>query len=160
MRVQWTRVSRAAGIASALEQAEVDGLTVIAHRYRNEMLMALRPGGKGFVYKTTIGNVGHIVNGVRKPWYTGATLNHVTVSDVETDGSRKRVRVGTDILANLFWEVGHHNIFTRHFEHDPKWVPTFRRIRASLVAEYNRIVGAALASAGDGQKNVTKGGSR
>jgi hypothetical protein len=45
---------------------------------------------------------------------------------------------GTDLLYNLWWTVGHHNLFTRRFERVDKWTPHFYGSRDEMMAAYQR----------------------
>jgi hypothetical protein len=54
-------------------------------------------------------------------------------------------KVGTNKLPALFWELGHHNIFTRKYERVRIWVPTaqanIERMRANFAAIVARVMG-------------------
>ena len=54
-------------------------------------------------------------------------------------------KVGTNKLPALFWELGHHNIFTRQYERVQLWVPTalanVERMRANFAAVVARVMG-------------------
>jgi hypothetical protein len=39
----------------------------------------------------------------------------------------------------LFWEVGHHNLFTRRFERKEVWMPALLSTRAEQLAAYQRV---------------------
>lgn len=93
-------------VEAAIKQATIDGLNDAAQIYYNNMKKALRGG-------FTSGD-----------FVTGNLINSVTRTPVESDGTNARVRVGTNILYALFWEVGHHNIYTRRREREERWRPT------------------------------------
>lgn len=130
----------------ALQAAQVNGLLGAARAYQRDMKRELRGGQKGYVFKTSVGNKGNVkvrtrrvgIEGggsmsirspERRPWYTGLLWNSVTLSTIESTPAGSSVRVGTNVEYALYWELGHHNIFTKHFERDPKWVPTFEKNR-------------------------------
>lgn len=141
----------------ALARAQQAGLHNAAQTYRNDMKKALRSGGKGFVFKTTIGNVGHIVRGKRRPWTTGLLWNSITLDDMVAFGAGWAIRVGTNVKYALFWELGHHNIYTKHFERDPKWVPTFQQNRgrysAAFQSAFKRVLSAFASQTQSGAKS-------
>lgn len=55
---------------------------------------------------------------------TGHVMNSVTVGEPYDDGDARALEVGTDVDYALFWELGHHSIFTRRFERVEIWRPT------------------------------------
>lgn len=54
---------------------------------------------------------------------TGASVNAVTRTDPMDENGVRIIRVGTNLLYNLFWEIGHLNIFLRRFVRKEVWVP-------------------------------------
>lgn len=128
---------------AVLGRAQQAGLHAAAQAYQNDMKKALRLGTKGFVFRTSTGNVGKIVNGTRRPWSVGYLWNTVTLGATEAFQAGFAIRVGTNVKYALYWELGHHNIFTRHFERDPKWVPTFvdnrSRYAATFASAFTRV---------------------
>jgi hypothetical protein len=70
---------------------------------------------------------------------TGASVNHVTIGQVFQEGTGWVIKVGTDLLYNLFWELGHHNIFTRKFERVEKWRPALVDSRFEAMQAYTRV---------------------
>lgn len=54
---------------------------------------------------------------------TGASLNAATRTDPVTEDGVRVIRIGTNLLYNLFWEIGHLNLFTGKFERKEIWVP-------------------------------------
>jgi hypothetical protein len=69
---------------------------------------------------------------------TGESARNVKSSAPYQDGIGRAIRYGTNLLFNLFWELGHHNIFTRKFERVEKWVPTFNANHENMRAAYAR----------------------
>jgi hypothetical protein len=64
-----------------------------------------------------------------------------------TDSGRGWVsKVGTKIIQALFWELGHHNLFTRKYERVRLWVPTAQanveRMKANFAAIVARVMNA------------------
>lgn len=114
---------------AALRAAEAKALYAGAVVIQNEVKKELRGG-----YRSTLGHHGDFV--------TGNSLNHVAISEVLYRAGRASIRIGTDLLYNLFWEIGHHNIFTRHFERDEKWAPAFRRSVPAAQRAYARVMKA------------------
>lgn len=123
------------GYRNAFERAIAIALTAGGRVIQNEIRRALRGG-----YLSSLGNKGQFV--------TGASVAHVTLSEPRVEGGKWLVSVGTDLDYNLFWEVGHHNIFTRHYERDEKWVPAFRRSRALALSTFHRIMTRELRRGG------------
>ena len=111
----------------AISGAPTAGGTVIW----NEVRRSLRGG-----YRSSLGNKGDFV--------TGASLAHCVLSPPRREGGKWLVSVGTDLNYNLFWEIGHHNIFTRHYERDEKWAPAFRRARPQAMATFTDVMNRAL----------------
>lgn len=120
-----------------LQEGQNMGLNASARAYQRDMKRELRIGGKGYVFKTSTGNVGKIVNGKRRPWAVGYLRGTVTMSPIERWLDGWAIRVGTNVLYALFWELGHHNIFTKRFERDPKWVPTFLANQSKYAAAFS-----------------------
>ncbi len=113
---------------------------------QNEVKRSLRHG-----YHSSLGNWGDFV--------TGNNINHVTISEPVFSGDGGTIKVGTDLLYALFWEVGHHNIFTRHFERDEQWKPAYDRTRQQAIDAFQRVFarswkggeGITLGEAGPGE---------
>ena len=112
---------------NAFERAIGVALTAGGTVIWNEVRRALRGG-----YLSSLGNKGQFV--------TGASLAHVTLSRPRRAGDNWTISVGTDLDYNLFWEIGHHNLFTRHYERDEKWVPAFRRARSPALAAFRQVM--------------------
>lgn len=144
---------------TALRGAQANGLLGAARAYQRDMKRELRGGEKGFVFRTTIGNVGRLVSKTsrlkilpeyygkqrsfsikskeRRPWYTGLLWNSVTIGTIESTPAGDSVRVGTNVKYALYWELGHQNIYTKHFERDAKWVPTFEKNRQTYALAFS-----------------------
>ena len=96
---------------------------------------AVRAGG--YVYANAVKRklAGGYTSG---DFVTGNTTASVRVTEPQQTAEWVEVRVGTDLLYNLFWEIGHRNIFTRRFERVEVWRPTLleerERIRAVILA--------------------------
>jgi len=113
--------------ANAFERAIGRALTAGGTILWNEIRRSLRGG-----YLSSLGNKGQFV--------TGASLAHCTLSPPRREGDKWTISVGTDLDYNLFWEVGHHNLFTRHYERDEKWVPAFRRKREQALRTFRMVM--------------------
>jgi hypothetical protein len=50
------------------------------------------------------------------------------------------VRVGTKLIEPLYWELGHHNLFTRKYERREIWKPTAIATRKAIQNAYARVV--------------------
>jgi hypothetical protein len=50
------------------------------------------------------------------------------------------VRVGTKLIEPLYWELGHHNLFTRKYERREIWKPTAIATRKGVQNAYARVV--------------------
>lgn len=118
--------SNAGALLSALQGAQAQALTAMAYPVYNEVKRQLRHG-----YRSSLGNWGDFV--------TGNNVNHVTISPVTITDSGASITVGTDLDYALFWELGHHNIFTRHFERDEKWRPAYEATREAAAAAFARV---------------------
>lgn len=73
---------------------------------------------------------------------TGRVRNSVAVTSPEpapSGGGGRQVRVGSNLLYALYWEVGHQNLFTRHFERVEKWRPTLVDHRDAIRGEFARV---------------------
>jgi hypothetical protein len=124
--------------AMQFRAAMTGGLTAAGNVIANEIKRELRGG-----YRSSLGNKGDFV--------TGNSLNHVRVSEPVIMGiargpmkyagaiNKSYVRVGTDLLYNLFWEIGHFNIFTKRYERDLKWGMAFYRARPRALAAFTRV---------------------
>ena len=55
------------------------------------------------------------------------------------------IRVGTNVLYMLFWELGHMNLFTRRFERVEKWRPTLVEQRLNISAKYAEVYQSMMA---------------
>jgi hypothetical protein len=132
------RIERGPSLAkildSRLADAQKKALYAEATIYRNELKRNLRHG-----YISSLGNSGDFT--------TGTMLNHIFISEPLPHGDGWEIRVGTDLLYPLYWEIGHHNIFTRGFERDPVWGPTFEYTRTPAREAYIRVLSRFLKTA-------------
>lgn len=80
---------------------------------------------------------------------TGNVINSVTRGETEEDSNGElTMRVGTNVPYALFWELGHHNTWTRKFERQPIWVPATTDNLEEIRAAYARAYIATLKRAG------------
>jgi hypothetical protein len=83
---------------------------------------------------------------------TGASVNHVTIGQVFYEDRGWAIKVGTDLLYNLYWEVGFtpaRGVFSPGigrntqgpimFQRVEKWRPAFVDSRMEIRAAYNRV---------------------
>ena len=101
-------------VLNALKSAAREGLNEAAQIYTNNMKRALRGG-------FTSGD-----------FVTGNLMNSVTRTSVTENGNDLEVKVGTNVPYAVYWEVGHHNIYTRKFEREERWRPTLLSSMASM----------------------------
>ena len=97
------------------------GLVAQAHVYMNAVKRALRGG-------YTSGD-----------FVTGNVLNSVTRTDPRWESSARAIRVGTNVMYALFWEIGHHNIFTRRYERVEIWYPELIRTAPAQRQAFERV---------------------
>ena len=126
MKMWMERQSNTQKIWAALRPAQTKALTAAAYPVYNEVKRQLRHGSP-----SSLGNWGDFV--------TGNNSNHVTISPIQYNPDGALIKVGTDLLYPLFWELGHHNIFTRHFERDEKWKPAYEATRQQAFDAYARV---------------------
>lgn len=126
MRMSMERQSATPVLLNNLRIAQAKGLIAAARVLQNAIKRELRHG-----YHSSLGNWGDFT--------TGTSINHVTTSDPVFTGDGGSIKVGTDLDYPLFWEIGHHNLFTRHFERDEKWAPAYRGCRQQALEAYDRV---------------------
>ena len=119
--------SRRPAAESALRRAQDAGLVAAGVLYQNRMKVALRRG-------YTSGD-----------FITGRSVNAVArTNPSDAPGGGRGVRVGTSLMFNLYWELGHINLFTRRYERVEKWRPTLLDSRADIQREYARVFGLVM----------------
>jgi hypothetical protein len=69
---------------------------------------------------------------------TGETINSIQATDPYTEKGTRHIRVFTDLLRALYWELGHINLFTRKYERQERWGPTLIRKDEDIFAAYAR----------------------
>lgn len=75
-------------------------------------------------------------------YVTGATAASVQMTPPASDGDRWTVRVGTPSLVALYWELGHHNVFTKRYERVEYW----RETLGLLAPEMARLAGGTMST--------------
>ena len=70
---------------------------------------------------------------------TGNLLNSIQATDPYTEKGTRHIRVYTDVLYALYWEMGHQNVFTRKYERQERWGPTLQRKDEDIFAAYARV---------------------
>lgn len=117
MSAQW--VSHLAEFRARDERAQKAALVAAALVYENAMKRALTGGYK------------------QGTFVTGRVRSSVTHSDPYLlGGTQWAIRVGTNVLYALFWELGHMNLFTRRYERVEKWRPTAVEQRVAIAKRY------------------------
>ena len=118
--------SNIAEVQAALREGRAKGLIAAAQVVQNAVKKGLRGG-------YTSGD-----------FVTGNSINHVTRSAVQEDGGGAFIQVGTSVLYNLYWELGHHNAWTRRFERRPVWVPALIDTRTQQARAFAAQIKLAL----------------
>jgi hypothetical protein len=146
MRVEVASRNAFPKVEGALRKAEKAGLRASARVLQRAVKRKLRGG-------YTSGD-----------FTTGRVLNSVRIGPVEDDGrGGLAVAVYSDLTQDgeagdpnypLYWEFGHFNIFTRRFEHEPRWGPAFHESQEeqvdAFIAAFQRAMGGAGESGGEG----------
>jgi hypothetical protein len=110
--MSWT--SNTARVTSALREAVGQGLSAGGHLYANAVKRGLRGGYTSGTF------------------VTGTSVSSVQVTPPEMAGGVLQVRVGTNLMYNLFWEIGHQNLFTGRFERVEVWRPALLANTAAI----------------------------
>lgn len=76
---------------------------------------------------------------------TGESVEHVKTSAVTETTDGAAIRVGTDLVYNLVWEVGHVSLFSRKFERVEVWMPALVSTRdaqqSAFIAGHRKVMG-------------------
>ena len=84
----------------------------------------------------------------------GIAWNSITVEPPVFDGEGNGfIRCGTALDYPMYWELGHHNVFTRKFERVEIWAPAYQENMQAAREAYERAFRATLshgAAAGSG----------
>ena len=113
-------------ITSRMKAARGQGLLAAAAVVENEVKERLRGG-------YTSGD-----------FVTGASLAAVAHSEPQEDGEGAFILVGTNLFYNLFWELGHMNLFTHRFERKEVWMPALLSTRQQQLAAFQRVYQTTL----------------
>lgn len=102
-------------------------------QYADRLLDAVDAGliAAGNVYANAVkrGLAGGYTSG---DFVTGRVLNSVTVSAPYMDSGGRVISVGSDVDYAMYWEFGHHNIFTRKYERVEVWRPALDEASAEI----------------------------
>jgi len=79
---------------------------------------------------------------------TGNVMASVTKSQPYPDGEGMSINVGTNVRYALFWELGHHNIFTRKYERVPIWQPAAEECGPDCAAAFTRVANRHIEAGG------------
>lgn len=110
-------------------KASENGLIAAAQVVVNAVKRGLRGG-------YTSGNFTH-----------GIVLNSVTKGQVEESEDGWLIRIGSNVMYALFWELGHHNIFTRRYERVEIWAPAAAQNSAEAASAFGRVYVSTMAGA-------------
>ena len=55
------------------------------------------------------------------------------------------IAVGTNVPYAKYWELGHHNLFTRQFERVERWRPTLEATAPQMVERFQQLFRALVA---------------
>jgi hypothetical protein len=67
---------------------------------------------------------------------TGATSSSVQMTAPHDDAGGREVVVGSNELVALYWEMGHHNLFTRKYERVEHWRHALEENAPKMLAAY------------------------
>jgi len=118
--------SNVPAVKRALMEGENRGLIAAAQILVNAVKLGLRGGYTSGAFTT------------------GLSSNSVTHSPPILGPRGMFILVGTNLPYNLFWEVGHYNLFTRRYERVPVWMPAFQRSQGTMRAAFNAQLVTAL----------------
>jgi hypothetical protein len=117
-------------LTRAMDDASRKGLHAAAYVVSNQVKRNLRGG---------------YVSGA---FVTGNVMNSVTIGQVYQEGSGWAIRVGSNVLYALFYEIGHFNIFRRKFTRVEKWRPALVDSRFEAMTAFNRVYTQTLEAHG------------
>jgi len=121
-------------------------LTAVQAALRTGVRNGLLAGAQILVNAVKLGLRGGYTTG---DFVTGMSINHVTRSPVVMTGAFDGyIKVGTSLDYNLFWELGHYNLFTRRFERVRVWEPAAWAQEAAIKLAFAAQVERALAGVG------------
>jgi hypothetical protein len=123
---KWT--SNTPAVLAALREGNRRGLLAAAMVYKNRVKRDLAGG-------YTSGD-----------FVTGTSVNHVTNTLPIVTPAGGRIVVGTNLMYNLYWELGHHNLFTGHYERVRIWVPALVEERLAMLSAFAIQMQASLAA--------------
>lgn len=76
---------------------------------------------------------------------TGPSMEStVQISNVRKNKRTRFIKVFTDDVRALFWELGHKNPFLRKFVRVPVWRPALERTHQAQAAAYRSVLKAAI----------------
>jgi hypothetical protein len=67
---------------------------------------------------------------------TGESVENVRKTAVTESPDGASVRVGTELIHNLLWEIGHLNVFSKQFERKEVWLPSLLSTSAEQLAAF------------------------
>ncbi len=75
---------------------------------------------------------------------TGNVINSVTISNAERVGGVWAIRVGSNLMYALYWELGHFNLFLNRFIRVEKWRIAWLESRNEVREAYTRVATRVL----------------
>jgi len=70
---------------------------------------------------------------------TGNSIDAVTIGDPFWTAVGRAIRYGTNLLYNLYWELGHMNVWTGKYERKEVWRPAMLENTEQMRQEYARV---------------------
>ena len=117
-------------------------LPVVAARFRRARMAGLIAAATVLINAVKRGLTGGYKSGL---FVTGNVRSSVTRSEPEIGPLGGEILVGTNVAYALHWELGHMNLFTRHFERKEVWMPALLSNKDQMQVAYERAFRAAFA---------------
>jgi hypothetical protein len=75
---------------------------------------------------------------------TGTVAASVQIAAPSVDADEWNLRVGTNLMYALYWEMGHHNVFTHRYEREQVWLETLGLSGSAMAAAMGHTVNTVL----------------
>jgi hypothetical protein len=121
--------SNYSAVAGAFEDARKQALIAAATVLINDVKRGLRGGYTSGAF------------------VTGNVIGSVTRDEPLVTATEGVVRVGTNVPYALYWELGHHNAFTRKYARKEVWMPALSAAAARMQDAYARTMRRLLGGA-------------
>lgn len=122
-------------MASAKWSSPVGGVAAVMRMHRAAQQAGIRASAYIVYNAVKLGLRGGYTSGA---FAVGNVINSVTISAVFEEAGIFGVRIGSNVPYALYWELGHHNIFTRRYERVEVWRPALVDNREESRAAFNR----------------------